>query len=108
MRDEWRLPLNGGGTDVDPPTRLSPFNLWWMCLVILTDQLIGEYIAVILPGIVSFGVSLPFDQILESSPFPKMAMIPDGLDFIFLFSINDVWGRSREVGSVLFRFLVRG
>ena len=76
--------------------------------MILTNQLIGEYIAVILPGVVSFGVSLPFDQILESSPFPKVAMISDGLDFIFLFSVDDVWGRPREIGSVLFRFSVRG
>ena len=70
--------------------------------------MVGEHIAVILPGIVGFGVSFPFDQILEDSPFPEMAMIPDGLDFIFFLSIDDVWGRSREVGSVLFRFLVRG
>ena len=70
--------------------------------------MIGEYIAVILPGIVSLRVSLPLDQVLKSSPLPKVAMIPDGLDFIFLFSIDDVWGRSREVGSVLFRFLIRG
>ena len=79
-----------------------------MCLVILTNQLIGEYVAVILPGIVSLGISLPFDQILKSSPFPKVAMIPDGLDFIFFFPVDDIWGRSREVGPILFRFLVRG
>ena len=35
-------------------------------------------------------------------------MISDGLDLVFFFSINDVWGRSREVGSVLFRLLIRG
>ena len=76
--------------------------------MVLTNQLVGEYIAVILPGIVRLWVSFPFDQVLKSSPFPKVAMISDGLDFIFLFSVDDVWGRSREVGSVLFRFLVRG
>ena len=70
--------------------------------------MIGEYIAVILPGVVSFGISLPLDQVLESSPSPKVAMVPDGLDFIFLFSVDDVWGRPREIGSVLFRLLVRG
>ena len=37
-----------------------------------------------------------------------MAMISDGLDFIFLFSVDDVWGRSWEVGSVLFRLMIRG
>ena len=70
--------------------------------------MVGEYIAVIFPGIVSLGVSFPFDQVLESSPSPKVAMVSDGLDFIFFLSIDDVWGRSREVGSVLFRFLIRG
>ena len=62
----------------------------------------------IFPGVVSFGVSSPFDQVLEDSPSPKVAMVPDGLDFILFFSVDDVWGRSREIGSVLFCFLVRG
>ena len=61
----------------------------------------------VFPSIVGLGVTFPLDQVLESSPSPEMAMIPDGLDFIFFFSVDDVWGRSREVGSVLFRFLVR-
>ena len=68
----------------------------------------GEYIAVVFPSIVGLGVTFPLDQVLESSPSPKMAMIPDGLDFIFLFSVDDVWGRPREIDSVLFRFLIRG
>ena len=68
--------------------------------------MIGEHITVVFPGVVSFGVPSPFDQILEDSPSPEMAMISDGLDFVLFFSVNDVWGRPREVGSVLFRFLV--
>ena len=35
-------------------------------------------------------------------------MTSDGLDFVLFFSINDVWGRSREVDSVLFRLSIRG
>ena len=69
--------------------------------------MVGEYIAVVFPGIVGLGVALPLDQVLESPPFPEVAMIPDGLDLIFFFPVDDVWGRSREVGSVLFRFFVR-
>ena len=79
-----------------------------MCLVILTDQSFGEDIAVIFPGVVSLGISLPFDQVLQGSPFPESSMIPDGLDFIFFFSVDDIWGWSWEVGSVLFRFMIRG
>ena len=70
--------------------------------------MVGEHIAVVFPSVIGLGVSLPLDQILESSPFPEVAVVSDGLDFIFFFSINDVWGRSREVGSVLFCFMVRG
>ena len=75
--------------------------------MVLTDQLVGEYIAVVFPGVIGLGIPFPLDQVLESSPSPKIAMVSDGLDLIFFFSINDVWGRSREVGSVLFCFLVR-
>ena len=70
--------------------------------------MIGEYIAVVLPGVVGLGVSLPLNQILESSSFPEVVMVSDGLDFVFFFSVDDVWGRSREIGSVLFCLMVRG
>ena len=54
--------------------------------------MVGEYIAVVFPGIVSLGVSLPLDEVLEDSPLPKTAMISDGLDFVLLFSVDDVRG----------------
>ena len=94
--------------DIDPPTRGLPFILQRVCLVILIEQLFGEDITVIFPGIVSLGVSFPFDQILQSSLFLKPSMVPDGLDLILLFSIDDVWGWSREVGSVLPCLLIWG
>ena len=72
------------------------------------NQLVGEHIAVVFPGVIGLGVSLPLNQVLENPPFPKMAVVSDGLDFVLFFSINDVWGRSREVGSVLFCFVIRG
>ena len=60
------------------------------------------------PGVVSLGVSFPLDQVLKDLPPPEIAMISDGLDFVFFFPVDDVWGRSQEIGSVLFRLLVRG
>ena len=104
---EWERPFTGGETDVDPPTRGPPFILQRMCLVILTNQSFGEHVAVIFPGVVSLGISPPFDQILECSPSPKSSMISNGLDFILLLSVDDVWGWSREVGSILGRLMVR-
>ena len=70
--------------------------------------MVGEHIAVVFPGVIGLGVPLPLNQVLESSPFPKMVVISDGLDFVLLFSVDDVWGGSREVGSVLSCFLIRG
>ena len=105
---EWGRPCTSGEADVDPPTRGLPFIRQRVCLVVLTYQLIGEDIAAIFPSVIGLGVSFPLDQVLQNLPFPKSSVISDGLDFILLFSVDDVWGRSREVGSVLFRFMIRG
>ena len=56
------------------------------------------------PGIVSRGISLPLDEVLKVSPLPKIAMINDGLDLVFLFSINDVWGRAWKIVPILAGF----
>ena len=40
-------------------------------------------------------------------PFPKEAVIIDGFDFIFFFSIHDVWGWPREVDTILGCFAIR-
>ena len=72
------------------------------------NQLVGEHIAVVFPGVIGLGVSLPLNQVLENPPFPKMAVVSDGLDFVFFFPVDDVWGWSREVGSVLSCLLIQG
>ena len=63
-----------------------------MALVVFSDQLGGEYILMVFPGIVSTGIALPLYQILEITAFPKVAVVDDGPDLKFLFSINDIWG----------------
>jgi hypothetical protein len=70
--------------------------------------LFGEDIAVVFPSVVCFGVPFPLDQVLQDLPSPKVSVVSDGLDFVLFFSVDDVWGRSREVGSVLFCFVIRG
>ena len=72
--------------------------------MVFLNQLRGKYISSVFPGVVSCGISLPFDEVLKVSPLPEVAMIDDGLDFELLFPINDIWGRSRKVVSVLVSF----
>ena len=72
--------------------------------MVFLNQLRGKYIPLVFPGIVGRGISLPLHKVLKVSPFPKVAMIDDGLDFVFLFSINDVWGRTWKIVSVLISF----
>ena len=69
--------------------------------MVFLDQLGSKYILMAFPGVISIRVPLPFHKILEIMASSKMAMIDDGLDLEFLFSINDVWGWSREVVPVL-------
>ena len=72
--------------------------------MVFLDQLRSEYISLMFPGIVSRGVPLPFDEVLEVLFPSEIAMIDDGLDFILLFPINDVWGRTREIVPILTSF----
>ena len=75
--------------------------------MVFLNQLRSEYVLLVFPGIVSRGISLPLDEILKVSLLPEMTMINDGLNFVLLFSINDVWGRVRKVVPILTSFLER-
>ena len=72
--------------------------------MIFLDQSWSEYVLVVFPGIVRRGISLPLDEVLEVSPLPEIAMIDDGLDFVLLLPINDVWGRTWKVVPILTSF----
>ena len=89
------------GADGDLASRSFPFILEGMALVIFLDQLRSKHVLLIFPRTVSRGISFPLDEVLKVSSLTKIAMIGDGLDLIFFLSINDVWGRTREVVSVL-------
>jgi hypothetical protein len=60
----------------------------------------------ILPAIVCVGVALPLDQVLLLLPSAVISLVQNGLDFVFLLSINDVWGRFKVIGPMLGGFLV--
>ena len=96
------------GADRDLSSRPLPFILEGVTLMVFLNQLRSEHVSLVFPGVVSGGIPFPFDEVLEVSPFPKVTMIDDGLDLVFLFSINDVWGRTWEIIPVLASFPERG
>jgi len=58
------------------------------------------------PGIVAFGVSLPFDEILERSGPSMTSVAKDTLHFIFFFSSDKVRWWSGEVRAVCGSFAI--
>ena len=61
-----------------------------------------------LPCVITFGVSLPFYEILQLS-FPSLtSVVPDGLDLVLFYVIDKVRWWSGEVFSVFFCFDVWG
>ena len=96
------------GFDGDPPTRLSPFIFVKGVLhVMLPDQFWGEHLIEGFPGVVRLWVIFPFDQVLEFAPSAMEAMVLNGLNFIFFFSIYYLRGRLRKVDPMFFCFTIR-
>ena len=93
--------------DGDLLSSLSPFILEGMALMVFLNQLWSEHVSLRLPRIVCRGITLPLDKVLEITLPPEVAMIDDGLDLEFFLSINEVWGRFREVVPVLSGFSER-
>jgi hypothetical protein len=54
----------------------------------------------IFPGVVAFGIALPFDQVLPGLATPPSLVSADLFYFIFLFSINQIRRWSGKVGSM--------
>jgi hypothetical protein len=72
----------------------------------LLYQLWSVNVVMILPAAVCIGVALPFDQVLLLSPPAVISLVQNGLDLIFLLSINDIWGRLKKVCAVFRGFSV--
>jgi len=53
-----------------------------------------------LPGVVTFGVPFPFDEILECSGSSMMLVVNNMFHFILLFSVNKVRWWLGEVGAM--------
>ena len=69
-------------------------------LVIALNQPRGEHLFSRLPGIVGHWIALPFDQVLQFTPFPKEAMPHHGLYFKLLFSVHHFRWRAIIVRSM--------
>jgi hypothetical protein len=54
----------------------------------------------IFPGVVAFGIALPFDQILQGLAAPPSPVCADLFHFVFFFSINQVGWRLGEVRTM--------
>jgi hypothetical protein len=54
----------------------------------------------VFPGVVTFGVSLPFDEILQGFALPPGPMGMYLFHFVFFLAINQVWQQSGEVWSM--------
>jgi len=76
--------------------------------LVLSYQLWGLDVVSWFPGIITFGVALPLDKVLQLFLPPLTSVASDGLDLILFFIVDKVrWG-SREVFSIFFCLYVRG
>src|SRR5713226_6082155 len=76
------------------------FILEGIALVILLEKLWSVNILEGFPGVVAFGVSLPFHKVLERSR-PPMTSVVDQVFYLVLFCpLNEVGGRFREIRAV--------
>ena len=77
------------------------------CGLIMPDKFRGMDLVSWFPCIVTFRVSLPFDEVLKSFRASELSVCDDSFDFVFLFSVNEVRRRSGEVWTVRSRFVIR-
>jgi hypothetical protein len=68
--------------------------------VIEFDERRGMDLIGIFPSVIALRVALPFDQVLQGLTAPPSSMCADLLHLILLFSINQIRGRSWEVGAM--------
>src|SRR5713226_6500237 len=97
MGEEMDVLLTSGST---------PFIFKWVLSVIGFNEVWGMDLVSWLPGVVHLGVSLPFDEVLESSSPTGVPVIDDFFNFILFFSFNKVRGWSRIVRTMCSRFTI--
>ncbi len=71
------------------------------------DQFRGMNLISWLPCVVAVGVSLPFDEILQSFRSSELPVCDDPFNFVFFFSVNEVRRWSGEVWAVRSCLMIR-
>jgi len=66
----------------------------------------GEHKLLWLPCIVSCRIALPFDKVLELTPFSKVLMPHDPFDFKFLIPVDDLERWLGVIGAVFLYFII--
>ncbi len=78
------------------------------CRLIMLDDFRGMDLISWFPRVVAFGISLPFNEILELFGSSVLSVCDNLFDFVFFFSVNEVRGWSGEVWAVHSCFVIRG
>jgi len=78
----------------------SFYPLKGIILVIKFDEVGHMDLISVFPSVIAFGISLPFDEVLELSRVSMTSVASYQLHFVFRFSINQVRRWSGEVGAM--------
>ena len=76
------------------------------CGSVMLDKFRGMNLVCWFPCVVTFGVSLPFDEVLEPFQSSELPVCDNSFYFVFLFSVNEVRRWSGEVWPVRSCFMV--
>ena len=77
------------------------------CGLIMLDKFRGMNLVCRFPCVVTFGISLPFDEVLRPFRSSELLVCDDSFDFVFFFSINEVRRWLGEVWTVRSGFVIR-
>ncbi len=72
----------------------------------MLDKFRGMNLISWFPCVVAFGISFPFDEILELLCPPELSVCDDSFNFVLVFSVDEVRWWSGEVWAMFLHFMV--
>ena len=76
------------------------------CGLVMLDKFRGMNLISWFPCVVTVGVSLPFNEVLEPFRSSELSVCDDSFDFVFVFSVDKVRGWLGEVWAVCRCFMI--